>query len=116
MSIARTYLCPNISSKNEKTARRKARLLVGSVKCTLRNLNDKRGVRECKFFKVRGILDWSLAFIQRDTNLQTHGCWHVSASDTLDRSIKVIESLALNYLCADFATHAKHREAPLNND
>lgn len=46
---------------------------------------------------------------------ETHRCWDISASDPLDRCIKVVKGLALNYLGADFASDTKGRVTAFND-
>lgn len=47
---------------------------------------------------------------------ETYRSRHISASDTLHWSIKVVEGLALDDLSANLATNTKLRESTLNNN
>jgi hypothetical protein len=45
----------------------------------------------------------------------TYGGGHISAGDTLNGRIEVVEALALNDLRADLATDTKHGETTLHD-
>lgn len=91
-------------------------MLVGSVECTLGDLDDKWCVREGEILENLGILrniDISRGIAM--TAHRTHGCWHISASDPLNGCVKVVKSFTLNYLSTDFASDTKGRETTFND-
>ena len=48
--------------------------------------------------------------------VRTHGSGDISASNSLNRRIEVVEGLALDYLSADFTSYTESGEASLDDE